>query len=563
MKKRGIFLFIMALCIMLALAGCSDSSTDSEPTPTVSGIASTGAAISGTVTLRDLNGEELGPEDIGPDGSFSFDVTGLTPPFIVRATSGEESWYSYAADSGTGNVNPLTTLVLAAAAGVSDPADVFADPAEVSGEALASALGDVQALFATLFAEFGVDVDFDPFTGDCMVDHDGFDAFLDALDITITAGGSVTVEPKVAALGPILSTTTTGLSGATPVSASAAADVASPVLWGPYNYCELFLDTPYGGSGATASAGTVTIRADGTFSSTTAASSSADEVGETGSGTYTLDEYGIFSISDTEAGLVTPDGEMVVILDVIAAEGLDVGLTILCRRDATLTAADLNGEYVLVELYRDTPVAGSGASAGFGSITLNGDGTYSLGAQTGTYAVDGNGRFTVDGSLDYGMIAKGGDLIVLPDYDPVEGEDVGMSLLVRTSTAAPWSVESVTGNYFLAEMYADVSVTEDSPESAVNSAIAVLDFENLAGAGYYTVNILCSSAGETGGSSGSYTSLTGYDGHTFNCLQADGSDVMVFTPDGELFVLPDDDPVEGGDVGMSLGIKTWREIDVH
>lgn len=70
MKKIGGFVFSLAMCAMLALAGCSSSSSSSSA-PTVSGIASTGAAISGTVTLKDATGEELGPQDIGADGSFA------------------------------------------------------------------------------------------------------------------------------------------------------------------------------------------------------------------------------------------------------------------------------------------------------------------------------------------------------------------------------------------------------------------------------------------------------------------------------------------------------------
>jgi hypothetical protein len=69
-----------------------------------------------------------------------------------------------------------------------DPEDAYADPSEVADDAIASALDDVQALFANLFAGFGVDEDFDPFTGNCTVNHDGIDALFDALDFTVAEG---------------------------------------------------------------------------------------------------------------------------------------------------------------------------------------------------------------------------------------------------------------------------------------------------------------------------------------------------------------------------------------
>ncbi len=550
MKKSSGFVSVIVLCILLALTGCSDS--DSDDVSTVTGIASSGAPVAGTITLKDASGETLGPIDIESDGAFSFNVTGYTPPFVLKATAtvGGDSWYSYSRSAGQVNVNPLTSLIVASAAEASDPANVYEDATDISDDTLDTAVQAVQAVFANLFTSFGVDAGFNPFSGDCTVNHVGIDALFDAVDIAIdTNTGAVSVTARDST--SLVETTTTGIDAATPITAGAAADAASQVPWvGTYNYCELFLDTPMGGSGASAAAGRITLEADGTWTAVNEASSG--DLAGSFNGTYAIDARGRLWVDNTEYGIMTPDAQVAIVTDLNASEGLDVGLTVLCKRDATLEVSDISGAYVVMSLYRDTVVAGSGASGETATVVFNGAGTFT----GGTYSVDEYGRFTVvtvDGTEDYGMVAKNGDVIVLPDYDPDEGQDVGISILIRTSTLAGWGDADLSSDYNFAEMYAHVDVNEGSSEDAVNAAGGTLSFD---GAGAYAGTVAYSSAGEAGAVAGSYETLTGYSGVTLNCFTADGI-FGISTPDTELFAVPDDDAEEGLDVGITLGVKAW------
>ncbi|GBD95161.1 MAG TPA: hypothetical protein ENG83_01595 [Nitrospirae bacterium] len=178
----------------------SEEPTSEEPTTgttsTVSGVAATGAAMTGTVTLKDSNGTVLGPQAIGAGGTFSFDVTGLTPPFYIRAedtTGTGEVLYSVSMGPGTGNVNPLTNLIVAAAAGVNDPADVYNDPGShpIDQTALDDAVEDVQDVLAVLLDDYDAD-NVDPLT-DPFTIGEGLDLFFDEVGVDMdTTGGVVT-----------------------------------------------------------------------------------------------------------------------------------------------------------------------------------------------------------------------------------------------------------------------------------------------------------------------------------------------------------------------------------
>jgi hypothetical protein len=544
MKKLGGFLFSLTACALLALAGCSSSSSSSSA-PTVAGIASTGAAISGTVTLKDATGEELGPQDIGADGSFSFDVTGLTPPFVIKAEAGEERWFSYAAGPGTANVNPLTMLALAMAMESGDPEDAYADPSEVTDDAIASALDDVQALFANLFAGFGVGEDFDPFTGDCTVNHRGIDALFDDLDITIDSTGNLKVAPKDSPETPLLP--------ATPLSEIAETSPVEDALWGTYNYCYLFFDTPTGGNESDAGTGSMTFVTDGTYTAVEESPSS---------GTYSIDAPGefVFDSNPNEPGFMTPDREIMVMPDMDASGGNDVGISILCKRDTSLTAADISGTYLLMELGRETVSGTAYAASEIAVIAFNGSGGYTAEeGESGTYTVDADtGRITVntpDGALT-GMVAKGGDVIVAPFYDESAAE-AQISVLVRTSSKDPWSVSSLNGNYYLSELYSAPVVDKDIPNVyAAYTVSSELSMNNGAVSGHFI-----DSAGDEYGSNATYVTANSHPdepGLALDYFLVEGAFLGIASPDGEFFVMTSEnfDPIGSEEAGISLGVKT-------
>lgn len=119
----------ISVAVAMALAACGGSGTPaanlSEPsTNVVSGTAAVGAPLVGTVTVKDALGATKGPIAIGANGAYSVDVTGMTAPFVFRAT-GSANGETYtvhsiatAADAnGNINITQLTDLVVANIAG--------------------------------------------------------------------------------------------------------------------------------------------------------------------------------------------------------------------------------------------------------------------------------------------------------------------------------------------------------------------------------------------------------------------------------------------------------------
>jgi len=147
------WLQVIAVSQIILLAACGGGggggTTPTASSTTLSGTAAAGAAIIGTVTVKGSLGNTKS-ELIEADGTYNVDVTGLTPPYRLRAqgTVGGRTYklhsYAEAADVG-GNVNitPFTDLIVANAAGQiaaayfdsGTPADL--DPAEVDAQEVA------------------------------------------------------------------------------------------------------------------------------------------------------------------------------------------------------------------------------------------------------------------------------------------------------------------------------------------------------------------------------------------------------------------------------------------
>jgi hypothetical protein len=112
MMKRAIAAAIITASV---IAGCGSGggTTTSTSASTVSGVAATGAPMSGTVFLKDsANNPEMSTLINPQTGAFAFNVSGKTPPFMLRAGS----LYSMSGP-GTANINPLSNLMVANMAG--------------------------------------------------------------------------------------------------------------------------------------------------------------------------------------------------------------------------------------------------------------------------------------------------------------------------------------------------------------------------------------------------------------------------------------------------------------
>ena len=194
--KRIIALMIFAVSAIALVSGCSGS--DSTPAPTtLTGTAATGAPIDGTVFVKDAKGVEKSIAT-AVDGSFTLDVPGMAPPYLLKVTpsSGPEL-YSFASQNGqTVNLTPTTNLAMFLAYGKNDLNTLYVgwDGTGVTATSVAAAEGTVRANLIAEMTAKGVDVaSFNLFTTPFKADGSGIDGVMDGLKIAVNPGaGSFT-----------------------------------------------------------------------------------------------------------------------------------------------------------------------------------------------------------------------------------------------------------------------------------------------------------------------------------------------------------------------------------
>jgi sugar lactone lactonase YvrE len=191
--------------IMMLLVSCSGSSsgTINPPAQTVSGVAAAGTPLNGTVYLKETaSTASERSAAVASDGSFSFDVSGLSAPFLLKAvgTANGKSYtlYSFASGTGVANINPLSHLAVAEANGSDDLATLYANPTSAAMLAIKSSLtpliAKIQTVLQGSLTPFGASTSNfinDPF----VANHQGLDLFFDLYAISVNNGG-VTVTDK-------------------------------------------------------------------------------------------------------------------------------------------------------------------------------------------------------------------------------------------------------------------------------------------------------------------------------------------------------------------------------
>ena len=200
----GVFkwwLSVLVAAVLLTGCGGGDGTTPTS----ISGTAATGLALTGSVELVDANGQTRNV-NIGTNGAFTVDTTGLSAPLMLRATGNGSSTgtvlYSLA-DGVTGvfNITPLTHLaveLMRQAEGADAPANLAAlfagwnaevDPVDLADlrAAMLRAQAVVNANLATqLQAHNLTPATFDFLRTAFQANQTGLDAVLDAIHVEIT-----------------------------------------------------------------------------------------------------------------------------------------------------------------------------------------------------------------------------------------------------------------------------------------------------------------------------------------------------------------------------------------
>lgn len=200
LKRGGAAITALSVLMIAALiAGCGGGGGGSGAglsSQTVSGVAATGAPLAGQVALRDSSSAHKDKVAvIANDGSFSVDVSDMQAPFLLKATGTVDgvsrTLFSFADKPGTANINPLSSIALANAAGVDDPATVFDKPDPATLDKVQSAMPNSVAALQTklqpLLSAFGAS-SVNPVTSPYTADHDGLDGVFDNVKVTLSNG---------------------------------------------------------------------------------------------------------------------------------------------------------------------------------------------------------------------------------------------------------------------------------------------------------------------------------------------------------------------------------------
>ena len=181
----------ITLVLALAFSGCGGGS--SSPTPTVSGVAAGGAPMSGTAFLKDAgNNPEISTGINAQNGSFSFDVSGRTAPFMLRTGS----LYSMSGGPGIANINPLSNLMVADMGHFGNISSMNSFYQHSNGTTLrtmfnnfSTARFNIRLKMGPLFTTYGV-TNADPMSAPYTIGQ-GLDKMFDDVKMVIQADGSL------------------------------------------------------------------------------------------------------------------------------------------------------------------------------------------------------------------------------------------------------------------------------------------------------------------------------------------------------------------------------------
>lgn len=187
-----LYLFAVMMLMVVGCGGGGGGGDSATTGSTISGVAAAGAPIIGTVTLKDSKGVEK-IVTIAANGKYSIDVTGLTPPFALRAdgdVGGQEyHLYSAAVESDINkniNITPFTDLIVAnMARQIAENYYKSGNFSSLNEANLAAAQTALQTKLQTVLTAMGLGAAIDLLRTSFNTDHTGLDAVIDVVKVTV------------------------------------------------------------------------------------------------------------------------------------------------------------------------------------------------------------------------------------------------------------------------------------------------------------------------------------------------------------------------------------------
>jgi hypothetical protein len=156
--RRATWSFAVSMALSLVVLGCGASSNPkgSSAPQALTGVATADAPVT-SVSLKG-SAESTNVLTTTPDagGAFTFDVAGLTAPFLLKADSPSGAVYGVAAQAGATSVNPLTTVVVAASSRSDDAERSWSDHESRTSDDVERVLKSLQTVLKPLFDLYGV-----------------------------------------------------------------------------------------------------------------------------------------------------------------------------------------------------------------------------------------------------------------------------------------------------------------------------------------------------------------------------------------------------------------------
>ncbi|MES2248312.1 MAG: carboxypeptidase regulatory-like domain-containing protein [Pseudomonadota bacterium] len=212
-----------------------------ESPGTLSGTVATGAAFAGAaLTVFDQTGAKVCEVTVPAEGTYSCVLpAGTKAPLVIQAVRDDLTLYSTTASTATGttNVTPLTTVVVAQLAPNGDPsklaAAVQADAGAVTPGAISDQVAKLVAALKPLLDALNTHID--PMSGTFQANGTGQDRVLDTLNVSVRPDGTaanieitVKAQPASEESAPVSIVFRTGESTIAPLPAVDAAALVQP-----------------------------------------------------------------------------------------------------------------------------------------------------------------------------------------------------------------------------------------------------------------------------------------------------------------------------------------------
>jgi hypothetical protein len=252
---RGLAVLLVA---MVLLAGCGGGGGRGQPDPgpdptvTLIGTAAAGSPLAGgTLRVIDSHGKtQVLAGTIGDDGTYSLDVTGLTPPLLVVAEGriGESTGELVAVEptgvsSGTltVNVTPMTHAIASLVEPGGNPRNLLqaANLAAVVPNQVALAVSALNTALAQAYALAGVSAaGFNPMSTPFQVGREGQDRLLDMVRVELGLASVIFTNATlpldangVPPLGAVVTLTPSNLNSPPVMAAGSASVVPDDLAW--------------------------------------------------------------------------------------------------------------------------------------------------------------------------------------------------------------------------------------------------------------------------------------------------------------------------------------------